>query len=111
MGVSRQERRLQQMEGLLSVYSSNGASYYAVPQAASVCGVSDVDRPFTDHRPATSRREAAAPLPAAGAEALLFRRRLDGAPKLEAALLGTEGSRWKDGERARDRRAILEKVA
>ena len=99
------------MEGLFSLLEAPGASFTEIRQAASVCGVPDVERPFTDHRPATSRREAAAPLPAAGAAALLFRRRVDGAPELEAALLGTEGSRWKDGERPRDHGEILETVA
>ena len=109
--MSRQERRRPQVGRLLSVRASVGAARSEVRQAASVCGVPDVERPFTDHRSKKSGSEAAAPLPAAGAEALLFGRRVDGAPKLEAALLGTEGSRWKDGERARDHGEILETVA
>ena len=99
------------MEGLLSLLEAYGASFTKIRQAAFMHSVPDVDRPLTDHRPATSRREAAAPLPAAGVEALLFGRRLDGAPELEAALLGAAGARWKDGEWARDHGEILETLA
>ena len=79
------------MERRFSLLEAHGASFTKIRQAASVYSVPDVERPFTDHRPATSRREAAAPLPAESTETLLFGRRLDGAPELEAALLGEEG--------------------
>ena len=99
------------MEGLLSLFEAPGASFTEIRQAASVYSVPDVERPFTDHRPATSRREAAAPLPAESTETLLFGRRLDGAPKLEAALLGAAGARPVHGARARDYRKMFGEVA
>ena len=99
------------MERLSTVLEAPGASFTKIRQAAFIYSVPDLVRPFTDHRPATSRGEAAAPLPAAGAEALLFGRRLDGAPELEAALLGAAGARPVHRARARDHGEVCEEVA
>ena len=87
VGRSRQERRRPQMEGLLSVYAHLERLFTKVRQAAFMRGVPDVDRPCTDHRPKKAAARSITPLPAAGAEALLLRGRVDGAPELEAALL------------------------
>ena len=99
------------MERLSSLLEAAGASFTKIRQATSVYSVPDVERPFTDHRPEASRREAAAPLPAAGVEALLFGRRLDGAPELEAALLGEAGARPVHGARARYHGKVSGEVA
>ena len=99
------------MEGLFGLFEAFRKTLATLRQAAFMYCVPDVERPFTDHRPEAGGSEAVAPLPAATAETLLFGRRVDGTPKLEAALLGEAGARWKDGERARDHGKILETVA
>ena len=99
------------MEGRFGVYEAFRKTFTKIRQAAFMYRVPDVDRPCTDHRPKKGGGEAAAPLPAAGAEALLLRGRVDGAPELEAALLSNEGPRWKDGERPRDHGTVCAEVA
>ena len=99
------------MERRFSLFEAYGASFTKIRQAAFMYRVPDLVWTFINNRPATSRREEAAPLPAESTETLLFRGRVDGAAELEAALLGTEGSRWKDGERARDHGKVFGEVA
>ena len=109
--MSRQERRRPQVGRLLSVRASVGAARSEVRQAASVCGVSDVERPPPHHRPEAGGSEAVAPLPAESTETLLFGRRVDGAAELEAALLGEAGPGWMYSEWPRDHGTLCEKVA
>ena len=99
------------MERRFSLLEAHGASFTKIRQAAFMYCVPDLVRPLTDHRPETSRREAAAPLPAESTETLLFGRRLDGAPELEAALLGAAGARPVHGARPRDYRKVFGEVA
>ena len=99
------------MEGLSSLLEAHGASSTKIRQAAFMYRVPDLDWTFINNRPETSRREAAAPLPAESTETLLFGRRLDGAPKLEAALLGAASPRQVHGARARNHGKVFGEVA
>ena len=99
------------MERLFGLLEAHGASFTKIRQAAFMYRVPDVEWPFTDHRSKKGGSEAAAPLPAESTEALLFGRRLDGAPELEAALLGAAGAREAHGARPRDHGAMFGEVA